>query len=148
MNMKRTVIILLLITCSTALALSQRTVTAQAEAINLLGRVVVFFAPQEDQYDPTIVDSVALSDTLFGKYRCSANALESLLVQNKIGFFTTSANSIRVRWSGHRFVFDPAGEDSSFGMIMSDGLKEPKVVPGFKSDVELQKEIRSFFQFK
>jgi hypothetical protein len=113
------------------------------------GPRVVFYSPTMAERDSIIrlegIDIAQLLDD-FDYY---AGRGSSFLRQHRIRAEFTSDTLIPVRGREARIrLLERAKLEDIFGAILTDGIQEPRVLPGVVSDEEFIAEVRSFYRLK
>lgn len=117
-----------------------------ADAVHVSGRAVVFFGPTWDEYVAlTEEDKKAINAEL---YDFAHNRLEvlSYLEANGIREINTASQNIQIQIDPDEVITYVRGDfDHAFGLIMTDGQNEPKVVLGAVAVSELKSMFEEYF---
>ena len=117
-----------------------------ANTIFISGRAVVFFAPSWDEYvalpekDKDAIDQ-ELYD--FAHYRLQ---VLSYLKANGIQGISTASQNIQIQIDPNEVIYYFRGDfGHAFGLIMTDGQKEPKVFLGAATASQLKSMFEEYF---
>jgi len=115
----------------------------------IIGPKVVFFEPGERERDSlALIEGLELADELddFDYYTGKASVYLNGL---KIPVVYVTNPVILVRIGEHTVRrFERNAIPEPVGMILTDGVQEPRLVPGIGTDEELIAEIKRFFHLK
>jgi len=127
-------------------------VTASAEAqtagapLEVSGVRVVFFGPSRAERDSIVQNEGLEIDDIIDDFNLSAGKTAVYLGRWKIASEFTDCRTVIVRTGPATYrTFDRRSIPDPVGMILTDGLHEPRVVPGRGSDRDLILQIDEYF---
>ena len=137
-----TVLILLLLTASVAAAQSGNA----ADAVYVSGKAVVFFGPTWDEYvSLSEKDKAAINSELYDFAHYRLQVLE-YLEANGIQPVSTARQNIQIQIEPNEVIhYFRRDFDHVVGLILTDGLKEPKVFMGAATASELKSMFEEYF---
>ncbi len=122
---------------------------AQQEASSLVvqGPMVVFFEPTKAEGD-SITQSEGLDNAaMLDDYELASGKTAVYLSRKKIPYQYTTSQTIYVKLSNGKVRrFDRKAIPDLVGMILSDGVKEPRLVSGSAAEQALIFQINDFFR--
>ncbi|MFA5028872.1 MAG: hypothetical protein WC713_13455 [Candidatus Methylomirabilota bacterium] len=110
------------------------------------GRIVVFFAPSQTEYDRLIGDARDAATEALSDFLVYSQRLGEYLNGRGISHFMTSAERVEVRRAGQEpvcFVRSHTGDQ--FGAILSDGQSVPQVILGVITDEDAIPVVERYF---
>ncbi len=118
------------------------------EILDVKGKAVVFFGPTEKEYDSLSENeqnewNEVLSD--FYHYRDEAIPY---LESNKIKPIITANKEIRIQTGTNSRTYARKKFKHIVGYILTDGKKEPKIVQGVGTDIDLINDFKEYFKIK
>lgn len=116
------------------------------ETLFVSGKAVVFFGPSQSEYlSMTDQEKDAIDERLYDFYHYRGRVL-SFLKLNNIQEFSTAKLKIQVQLDGNEsIIYDREGFDHFVGLIMTDGVHEPKVFLGPATDADLIMMFEDYF---
>jgi hypothetical protein len=113
------------------------------------GPRVIFYSPTMAERDSIIHVEGAEIAQLLDDVDYYTGRASSFLRQHGIRAEFTSDPLIPVRGRDARIrVFERAKLEDIFGALLTDGVQEPRVLPGVVNEDEFVAEVRSFYQLK
>lgn len=123
-------------------------VMAVDKAVEVKGKAVVFFSPTEKEYNSLSEnDQNEWSEVLSDFYHYRDNSL-SFLEAHQIKPIITSSSKIIIRNERRTRTYLRKRFKHIVGYILTDGSKEPKVVEGFGTDIDLVMDFQAYFNIK
>lgn len=122
--------------------------TRIANTVYISGRAVVFFGPSWEQYVALPEKAKDAIDQEL--YDFVHNRLEVLpyLEANGIQGISTASENIRIQIEPNEVIYYARGDfDHVFGLIMTDGRKEPQVFLGTATTSQLKSMFEKYFGF-
>jgi hypothetical protein len=117
--------------------------------LRVSGVHVVFFTPSRAERD-SIAQAEGLEiDDVIDDFNLSAGVAAVFLGRRGIPSEFTESRFVVVRVGANTFrTFDRRAIEDPTGMILTDGVHEPKIVPGRGTDRDLILQIREYFHLK
>jgi len=117
-----------------------------ANTVYISGKAVVFFGPSWDEYVALPEkDKDAIDEELYDFTHYRLQVLSYLEANGIQGISTTSEN-IQIQIDPNEVVHYVRSDfDHAFGLIMTDGQKEPKVFMGAATTSQLKSMFEKFF---
>jgi len=110
------------------------------------GRAVVFFGPSWDEYIALTDQDKDAIDTELYDFAHNRLQVRSYLEANGIRDIFTSSENIRIQIdTGEVITYFRSDLNHAFGLIMTDGLNEPKVYLGAATTSELKSMFEAYF---
>ena len=133
----------------TALAAPRAFPQAAEIPLQVQGVHVVFFGPGRAERD-SIAQSEGLEiDDLLDDFNLSAGKAAVYLSRNRIPSEFTECRIVIVKTgAGAPRTFDRRSIPDPVGMILTDGVHEPRIVPGRGTERDLIREIREYFHLR
>lgn len=108
---------------------------------NVSGKCVFIFGPSASESDSVRPDeSEALNDFAYYSSKIAIFARSKGMKCEYI-----SARTINIRFGAKR-VFSVSRDSVEYGTILTDGIKEPLLLKYVVTDIDMEKEIRDYFE--
>ena len=145
--MKKFAIVFILLFMAASVAAGQA--GKAANSISISGRAVVFFAPSWDEYVALPEkDKDAIDEELYDFAHSQIQVL-SYLEANGIQAVSTASQNIQIQIAPNEVIYYFRSDfDHPFGLIMTDGLNEPKIFLGAAKESELKSMFAEFFSLQ
>lgn len=119
---------------------------AVEDTLVVAGEAVVFFGPSNTEYMAmTHEEKDAIDEGLYDFMHYRTKALPYLKA-NEIQEFLTALPKIEIQLAGaHSIIFTRHDFDHLFGLIMTDGKKQPEVFLGAANRSELIQMFKAYF---
>jgi hypothetical protein len=145
--MKKFATVILLLFMASSVAAEQG--GKDAKSIYVSGRAVVFFAPSWDEYVALPEkDKDAIDEELYD-FAHSQLRVRSYLEANGIQGITTASQNIQIQIAPNEVIYYFRSDfNLPFGLILTDGQKEPKVFLGAAKESELKSMFAEFFSLQ
>ena len=118
------------------------------DVLNIEGKAVVFFGPTKQEYNSLSEnDKNEWSEVLSDFYHYRDETIP-YLESNKIKPIISSNATIKIRAGANTRTYARKKFKHIVGYILTDGNKEPKVVEGVGTDMDLINDFKEYFKLK
>ena len=115
--------------------------------LRVSGPCVVFFGPSRAERDSIVRNEGLEIDDVMDDFNYYAGKTAVFLTRSGIPAQFTDSRMVIVKIGMATFrMFDRRSIQDPVGMILSDGVHEPRVIPGRGTDRDLILQIREFFR--
>jgi hypothetical protein len=118
----------------------------EAKSLEVSGVRIILFGPTRAERDSIAQGEGFEIDDVLDEFALASGKVAVYAATLKIPVVTTESTQIHVRLDRGRVrPFDRKGFSGLVGMILTDGIQEPRLVPGGGSGRELITAIQEFF---
>lgn len=118
------------------------------ETVIVTGRMVVFYALSQTQLDLLSQDDQEAYNELLSDFYEYTGRLGPYLDKHGIKHILTGSRYIEVKAGRKTHCYDKTKFEEEVGVILSDGRKQPKVIPGLFTDSEVVSTIAKYYLLK
>lgn len=118
------------------------------DTFRVSGRVAVFYAHSQVEFDSLPPEDQEAYTALYSDFLEYLGRLGSYLDKRSIKHVLTGARFIEVRVGKKTSCYDKTKFDLEVGVILSDGKKQPLVIQGLFTDLEVMPTFAEFYSPK
>lgn len=118
------------------------------DTVRVEGRVAVFYALSQAELDSlSTEDQVAYNELLSDFYEYSGR-LGRNLDRHGIKHILTGSRYVEFKAGRKTYCYDKTKLEEEVGVILSDGRRQPKVIPGLFIDEEIMPTVTEYYSLK
>ncbi|MGE5498758.1 MAG: hypothetical protein ACM3Q2_11835 [Syntrophothermus sp.] len=119
-----------------------------ADTLFVKGKCAVFFEPTAGEADTLMLSGGSPLKDLTD-FRAACDMIIPFLNKKMISVYTTDADFICFRISGKPdFIFQKTASGNLIGIILSDTMKDPQILPGVTPDTAFFVKYKNYFESK
>ena len=118
------------------------------DTVKVSGRVVVFYAISQLQLDSLSLDDREAYTELLSDFYEYSGRLGGYLDKHGIKHILTGSRYIEIEAGNKTCCYDKTKLEEDVGVILSDGKKQPKIVPGLFTDLEILPVVAEYYAVK
>lgn len=144
-------LVLALYACLLALPLTGCAASCQGKSkdtVRVEGRVAVFYALSQVELDSLSPEDQEAYNELLSDFHEYAGRLGRNLDMHGIKHILTGSRYVEVKAGRKTYCYDKAKLEEEVGVILSDGRKQPKVIPGLFTDSEVMPTVIKYYSLK
>lgn len=116
--------------------------------VSVAGRVAVFYALSQAELDSLSSENQEAYNELLSDFYEYARRLGDILDKHGIEHILTGSRYVEIKADKKAYCYDKAKLKEEVGVILSDGRKQPKVIPGLFTDSEVLPTIADYYSLK
>lgn len=118
------------------------------DIVKVSGRVVVFYAISQMQLDSLSQDDREAYTELLSDFYEYSGRFGRYLDKQGIKHILTGSRYIEAKAGKKTYCYDKTKLEEDVGVILTDGKKQPKVVPGLFTDLEITPVVDEYYSLK
>jgi len=118
------------------------------DTARVVGRVTVFYAPSQAELDSLSPEDREAYNELLSDFYEYRGRLGHNLDKHGIKHILTGSRYIEVKAGRKTYCYDKTKLEEEVGVILSDGRKQPKVIPGLFTDEEIMPTVTEYYSLK
>jgi len=112
------------------------------------GRIVVFFGPNQTEYDSLAKEENSGIDEILNDFRFYAHKVQPFLKAHSIKSTLTNADIIKIVWLKKTITFERHKGAHIVGIVLSDSIHSPRVIFGVDTDAGLRQTFSEYFKIR
>ncbi|MDP2787341.1 MAG: hypothetical protein Q8O79_04620 [Pseudomonadota bacterium] len=112
------------------------------------GRMAVFYAPSQAQFNSLSQEDQEAYTELLSDFYEYTGRLGRFLDKHGIKHILTGSRYIEVKAGGKAYCYDKTKLEEELGVLLSDGKKQPKLVQGAFTDLEMMPTVVDYYSLK
>jgi len=121
----------------------------KTDALDVKGKAVVFFGPTQQEYNSLSAVKKKQANEALDDFNHYCKNVIPFLESNNIQPISTSTMRIKIQFAPTKNIIYTRKEFQQYiGYILTDGNKEPKVIFGVLTDIELIEAFKEYFNIK
>lgn len=112
------------------------------------GRVTIFYALSQAELDSLSPEDQEAYNELLSDFYEYAGRLGRNLDKHGIKHILTGSRYVEVKAGRKTYCYDKTKLEEEVGVILSDGRRQPKVIPGLFTDEEIMPTVTNYYSLK
>lgn len=118
------------------------------DTVRVEGRVAVFYALSQAELDSLSTEDQEAYNELLSDFYEYSGRLGRNLDKHGINHILTGSRYVEVKAGRKTYCYDKTKLEEEVGVILSDGRKRPKVIPGLFTDEEIMPIVTEYYSLK
>lgn len=118
------------------------------DTVRVEGRMAVFYALSQAELDSLSPEDQEAYNELLSDFYEYSGRLGRNLDKYGIKHILTGSRYVEVKAGRKTYCYDKTKLEEEVGVILSDGRKQPKVIPGLFTDAEVMPTVAKYYSLK
>lgn len=118
------------------------------DTVRVEGRMAVFYALSQAELDSLSPEDQEAYNELLSDFYEYSGRLGHYLDKHGIKHILTGSRHVEVKAGSKTYCYDKTKLKEEVGVILSDGRKQPKIIPGLFTDSEVMPAVVKYYSLK